>query len=149
MQKLTDQSLEGRREYVVEPFFSVWAPERACLFCKKCRDLIWDYTNGPYMFFCDKDVDGEKDLTEKGAIGKCDIFEEDYEEVEKRNQDLKRQEMEIKELREKVKTDPEYKKMREDFVKAMADYVLHGNLYEIPPETLTTCPRPFDSGKEG
>ena len=74
MQKLTDQNLERRREYVVEPFFSIWAPERACLFCKKCHDLIWDYTNGPYMFFCDEDVDGEKDLTEKGAIGKCVVF---------------------------------------------------------------------------
>ena len=101
------------------------------------------------MFFCDEDADGEKDLTERGGIGKCEFFEEDYKEVEKRNQDLKQQEKEIKELREKVKTDPEYKKMQEDFVTAMTDYVLYGNLYEIPPEMLTPCPKPFELKKEG
>ena len=149
MQKLTNQSLEGRREYVVEPFFSIWAPERACLFCKKCSDFIWDYTNGPYMFFCDEDEDGEKDLTEKGAIGKCDVFEECYKEVEKRNQDLKQQEKEIKEFREKVITDSEYKKLCDEFVKIVTDKVLYGNFYEIPPEMLTVCPKPLILKKEG
>lgn len=131
MQKLTNQSLEGRREYVVEPFFSVWAPERACLFCKKCRDLIWDYTNGPYMFFCDEDVDGEKDLTDKGAIGKCRYFEEDYKEVEKRNQELKQQEADVKEFRERVKTDPEFKKLCDEFANMVMNRMLFGDKFEI------------------
>ena len=76
------------------------------------------------------------------------FFEEDYEEVEKRNQDLKRQEAEIKELREKVKTDPEFKKMMDELAKIVTDRILYGNLYEIPPEMLTACPKPFELKKE-
>ena len=33
--------------------FKCYAPEDHCLFCDKCKDLFWDYTNGPYLFFCD------------------------------------------------------------------------------------------------
>ena len=28
--------------------------DKDCIFCKNCH-CIWDYTNGPYMFFCDID----------------------------------------------------------------------------------------------
>lgn len=28
--------------------------DKDCIFCKHC-ECIWDYTNGPYMFFCDLD----------------------------------------------------------------------------------------------
>ena len=28
-------------------------PQRSCLFCKHCTDLFWDYTHGPYMFYCE------------------------------------------------------------------------------------------------
>lgn len=28
-------------------------PSKHCVFCKYCKDLLYDYTNGPYMFFCD------------------------------------------------------------------------------------------------
>ena len=27
-------------------------PERHCAFCKYCTDIFFDYTHGPYMFFC-------------------------------------------------------------------------------------------------
>ena len=27
-------------------------PEKSCLLCERCTDYWWDYTNGPYMFFC-------------------------------------------------------------------------------------------------
>lgn len=28
-------------------------PEDACPVCEHCTDILWDFTNGPYMFFCD------------------------------------------------------------------------------------------------
>jgi hypothetical protein len=28
-------------------------PEKHCVFCEHCTDLLFDYTNGPYMFFCE------------------------------------------------------------------------------------------------
>ena len=28
-------------------------PSKHCVFCKYCKDLLYDYTNGPYMFLCD------------------------------------------------------------------------------------------------
>ena len=33
--------------------FQCYAPDNCCLFCRHCSDVYWDYTNGPYMFFCE------------------------------------------------------------------------------------------------
>lgn len=140
MQKYTGQSLEGKRKYIIEPGFAIWAPEKSCMFCKKCDDLIWDYTNGPYVFFCDEDVEGTKELAERGAVGECECFEENYDAVDEQNRDREQQEKEIKEMREKLKTDPEYKKMCDEFAKAVTDYVLYGwNIIDI---------KEMDLGKE-
>lgn len=47
--------------------FSVLVPDESCLFCKHCTDFFWDYTHGPYLFFCDVyDV----------AVDDCERFEE-------------------------------------------------------------------------
>jgi hypothetical protein len=27
--------------------------DNLCVFCQHCTDVLWDYTNGPYMVFCD------------------------------------------------------------------------------------------------
>ena len=143
MQKYNGQSLEGRHKYVVEPGFTIWAPEKSCLFCRKCNDIIWDYTNGPYCFFCEEDANCEKELTEKGAIGECECFEENYEFVDEHNADLEKQEEEIRKYREKIKNDTEYKKLYDEFVKQMMDLILYGNLYEIPPEILKGAERPL------
>ena len=43
-------------------------PQRSCLLCKHCTDLYWDYTHGPYMFFCELGLDVSMD---------CDKFEDD------------------------------------------------------------------------
>lgn len=148
MQKYNGQSLEGRHKYVVEPGFTIWAPEKSCLFCRKCDDIIWDYTNGPYCFFCEEDVNCEKELTEKGAIGECEYFEENYDKIDAQNMDREKQEEEIRELQKKIKTDPEYKRLQEEFVKAMTNYIFHGNPYGIPEGCLTECPKPFIPEKE-
>lgn len=147
MQKYNGQSLEGRHKYVVEPGFTIWAPEKSCLFCRKCDDIIWDYTNGPYCFFCEEDTNGEKELTERGAIGECEYFIENYNEIDAQNLDREKQEKEIREVQERLKNDPEYKKLYDEFVKHMLDHILYGN-YGIPPEILTECPKPFVKKKE-
>ena len=49
-----------------------------CIFCKHC-ETIWDYTNGPYLFFCDKDrpeCSGDKSAEEHT----CELFEDIEEE---------------------------------------------------------------------
>ena len=143
MQKYNGQSLEGRHKYIVEPGFTIWAPEKSCLFCRKCDDIIWDYTNGPYSFFCEEDTDGKRDLTEQGCIGKCEYFEENYDEIDAQNLDREKQEEEIREIREKLKNDPEYKKLYDEVVKQMMDRILYGNLYEIPPEILKGAESPL------
>lgn len=39
-----------------------------CLFCDHCTNFFWDYTNGPYMIFCDEDHDT--------SIRPCKYFKE-------------------------------------------------------------------------
>lgn len=54
-------------EYVVN--------EKSCLFCAHCTDLFYDYSNGPYLMFCDMEND-----TYKGMSGQCCWFKDDGQE---------------------------------------------------------------------
>ena len=45
-----------------------------CIFCKHCHTL-WDYKNGPYMFFCDKDRPECSDA-KTPEEHTCELFEE-------------------------------------------------------------------------
>ncbi len=61
----------------IGPGVVVIAPERACLFCEHCTDIWWDYTSGPYLFFCDK----YEDVTKvDGPSGNCPDFQEDKDD---------------------------------------------------------------------
>ncbi len=62
-----------KRPYECE-FYKVLAPDKSCLFCKHCCDVFYDYTNGPYMFFCNTDGD-----TNQGAFANCNKFEEAFD----------------------------------------------------------------------
>ena len=79
--QLKDGRIIKQRTYTINdtPFGQprFWCPEKSCVFCKNCTDVIWDYTNGPYMFFCEKDPLAERELTEKGYAGECEEFEDD------------------------------------------------------------------------
>jgi len=57
-------------------YYKCDAHPRGCLFCKHCTDVWFDYTNGPYMFLCDKH-EGENDPTQQGIRGKCKMFEKE------------------------------------------------------------------------
>lgn len=148
MQKYNGQNLEGRHKYVVEPGFTILAPEKSCLFCRKRDDIIWDYTNGPYCFFCKEDIEGKKEPTELDAIGECEYFEENYDEIDAQNLDREKQEEKIREVQERLKNDPDYKKLYDEFAKYMMNRILYGNHYEIPEYMLTECPKPFIKKKE-
>lgn len=47
--------------------------ERSCFFCKHCTDIFYDYTHGPYMFYCELGLDGidEPNYIELAFQGKC------------------------------------------------------------------------------
>ena len=45
-----------------------------CIFCKYCH-TIWDYTNGPYVFFCDKSRP-ECSEAKNSEEHTCELFEE-------------------------------------------------------------------------
>ena len=66
----------GLRKYECE-FYTTMVPPRHCLFCKHNTDVIWDYTNGPYMFVCDV-----AESTEKGDRGECPHFSEANNDVD-------------------------------------------------------------------
>lgn len=46
-------------------------PEKSCLFCIHCTDIFYDYSHGPYMFICDKNLE---------YTTNCEGFEEDKED---------------------------------------------------------------------
>lgn len=43
--------------------------DKDCIFCDHCTDVWWDYTHGPYMFFCEKH--------DKCIHGNCPDFKEE------------------------------------------------------------------------
>ena len=63
----------SKRIYECE-YYKVSAPDKSCLFCKHCTDVFWDFTNGPYLFFCNKRCN-----TDLGALGKCERFFEAFD----------------------------------------------------------------------
>lgn len=69
----------------IPPNFKLWhckngkdyvAPDTACMFCKHCDEIIYDFTNGPYLFCCvvggDTDKAFDKDV-------RCELFESEEE----------------------------------------------------------------------
>lgn len=45
-------------------------PDNHCLFCEHCTDILYDYTNGPYMCFCELNYENSGD-------GACKHFSEE------------------------------------------------------------------------
>ena len=46
--------------------------DKSCVFCSKCTDIFWDYTNLIYAICCEEDHDPWK--------YPCEYFEEDKDE---------------------------------------------------------------------
>ena len=104
---------------------SVYAmPVTHCVFCKHCSDIFYDYTNGPYMFMCDKQL--EPTLTEESCI--CDGFEHngykfDAEEYESRMNDMKKSREAFEKLLEEC---PEMREMIDEMKDKIVNHILHG-----------------------
>ena len=64
---------EGHEKTYECEYYKVIAHEHSCFFCKYCTDIWWDYTNGPYMWLCTKEMDTELEYFRTG----CPEFEED------------------------------------------------------------------------
>jgi hypothetical protein len=60
------------------------AHQKSCIFCRHC-DIIWDYTNGPYMFTCSA-ISADADAVEAHQqaafeLGGCCFYEEVSDDV--------------------------------------------------------------------
>ena len=64
------------RKWTADGGPSWWCPQKCCAFCDKCQTVFWDYTNGPYLCFCDLDLDPNES---GGYAGKCESFVEEDE----------------------------------------------------------------------
>jgi hypothetical protein len=54
-------------------------PYTACVFCKHCTDIFWDFSGGIYGLICEKNMDIRQI---KGNItGECKHFIEEKEEI--------------------------------------------------------------------
>jgi len=78
--KLKDGTELIYREWESDSGLVIWCPEKSCVFCKKCEDIVYDH-NGPYMFAC-KNIE----QTEVGYKGECPEFELDEEEMKKQDE---------------------------------------------------------------
>lgn len=48
--------------------------DKDCIFCNNCC-VFWDFSNGPYMFICDKGRDAVNNI--KSDERSCELFEEE------------------------------------------------------------------------
>ena len=106
--KLKDGTELVQREWESDFGTVFWCPEKSCVFCKKCEDIVYD-GSGPYMFACEK-----IDLTEAGYKGECPEFELDEEEMRKQDELSKTR----VERREKLKETMQFMKDNPEFAKA-------------------------------
>ena len=53
--------------------YACMAHPNGCFFCEHLDDVFWDYTHGPYKFFCDQGI-SEEDIKEKGLLGQCKYY---------------------------------------------------------------------------
>lgn len=63
--------------YLEETGRSYFFPPKSCPFCHYCGELLWDYSNGPYCFFCELGLDNSEC---GGMDGKCDRFVKEEED---------------------------------------------------------------------
>ena len=69
-----DGTIIKQRLYTFGDGLEVWCPEKACLFCRHCNSILYDW-HGPYGYACELDPMMEKELFDKGYKGECDFFD--------------------------------------------------------------------------
>ena len=86
-------------------------PKTHCVFCKHCTDLFYDYTNGPYMFICDFDL--EPNITETTC--ECEKFEDDGYEFDA--EEYENRISKLSELKNKLKSDVAFNNLMDKIAK--------------------------------
>lgn len=104
--------------YIFDDGVGVWCPINSCVFCKKCSDIWYDYSNGPYMYACEEG----NDLTEKGHIGECEKFEDDSSNVFEHNMKIEK----VKEELNALLKDEDVNKLFKEAVKEIEKRILFG-----------------------
>lgn len=99
-------------------------PDQHCVFCKHCTDLLYDYTNGPYMFMCDLENVYYEERT-------CEEFEDDGYVFDE--EDYKRRMMEVRGLMETLKVNENMDKLWEIFINRFIDI---GNPNPVFPDEI-------------
>lgn len=54
--------------------YTVLAHPKSYFFCEHCTDIIYDFSNGPYMVVCN--IEFDSDHIDMGLKGMCDKFKE-------------------------------------------------------------------------
>ena len=119
--KLKDGTELIQMEWETDSGLVFWCPEKSCVFCKKCEDIIYD-GSGPYMFACEK-----IDLTEAGYKGECPEFELDEEEMQKQDELSKTRAERIEKLKETQQFMKDNPEIAEVFRKALFDAIMFGD----------------------
>lgn len=89
---------KSNKDYIYEcengKVYGIPYNQKCCLICKHCTDIWYDYTNGPYMFFCGLDSEYANEMSNK-AGDECECFV------------LNENTLTVEEYEEKIKS-PEY-----------------------------------------
>ena len=107
-------------------------PVNHCVFCKHCNDVIYDYMNGPYMFFCD--LEKEPTITKEHCF--CEYFSHNgYEfDVKEYLERIAAKKKELEQLHTMFDNNPEFKKAMKDVMADVFNKILYGEQEEKKDE---------------
>ena len=90
---------KSKQDYIFEcengTVYGIPKDKKCCLICKHCTSMLYDYTNGPYMFNCEMDEDTDE-------CENCESFE------------LQEGTLTVGEYEEKINS-PEHKQQQKEF----------------------------------
>ena len=95
-------------------------PVNHCVFCKRCTDIFYDYTNGPYMFFCE--LEKEPTITSNSCFR--EFFSHTGYKFDKEEY-LQRMEQKYKQC-QRLKTTLEETEFGKAFIEALEKQILYG-----------------------
>ena len=99
-----------------------------CVFCKYCTDMFYDYTNGPYLFMCEFNL--EPTITETNC--ECKRFEDCGYEFDPKEY-MERMKI-IAELKKKIRADIKFN----DTMHEISKKILFGDANDTDMHTMPT-----------
>lgn len=123
---------KSKQDYIFEcengKVYGIPKDTKCCLICKHCKDIWYDYTNGPYMWFCSLNEDTNECMN-------CNSFEleEGTMTVEEYQKHLERQieiQKEINKILDEAFKNNE-KEIQENFIKTFLQ-TIPKNMIKLP-----------------